>query len=73
MSSPLIGALIGSIVSKRVGGSSSPQALGVLCFAAFCSTVIALPIPFINYFPTFVSMLATMLFLLGFILPILIG
>eukprot|EP00347_Sterkiella_histriomuscorum_P015354 403357335 len=71
--SPLTGAIVSSIISKQVGGSSSPQALGVLCFASFCSTVVALPIPFIINFAAFSGMLAALLFLLGLILPILIG
>ncbi|CDW88671.1 major facilitator superfamily protein [Stylonychia lemnae] len=71
--SPTIGSLIGALISKNVGGSSSPQALGVLCFTAFCATVVALPIPFVKNFAVFMSMLAGLLFFVGLILPVLMG
>jgi hypothetical protein len=70
---PLSGALFGATLSKRFGGSSSPQSLGILCFSAFCQTVVALPIPFITNFGTFLLMLGSLLFLQGLILPLLIG
>ncbi len=44
---PVFGVLFGAYIMTKIGGGSSPQALGVLCLAAFFATVVALPIPFL--------------------------
>jgi len=70
---PIIGVLTSSFVTKKVRGASAPQALGILCLAAFFSTVVSLPIPFVRDFQPFLIMITLLIIFISFIIPLLMS
>jgi hypothetical protein len=55
------------------GGYKSPRSLGISCFIAFIITVISLPAPYLTKFVNLGTILWLLLFLIGFILPVVSG
>jgi len=70
---PVTGVVIGGNVTTKLGGYNSKKSLYLTCSIALVCLFCAMPIPFVQNYPTFVALLWFLLFCGGFILPSMTG
>jgi MFS family permease len=60
-------------VTHNLGGYTKPKVLSVVCFMGFLTSVVGIPIPFVDNYFVVTLMLWVLLFLGGFMMPSLTG
>jgi MFS family permease len=65
--------VIGGSIIHRLGGYNSPKALQICCIISILAVASALPIPFVDNFMLFKFLIWSLLFLGGFIVPVMTG
>lgn len=73
ITAPIIGVIVGGVITHSQGGYHSPKALKSCCVAAICANAVAIPIPFIDDFQVFAILNWLLLFFGGFIVPTMTG
>jgi hypothetical protein len=73
ISAPVLGVLAGGAIIHHFGGYESPHALKITCLSSLGALLSAIPVPFLDNFYLFQSLLWLLLFFGGFIVPIVTG
>ena len=70
---PVLGVVVGGNIITRFGGYNTRKTLILTCATAIFCLGVAIPVPFVNNFPLFLTLLWFLLFFGGFMLPALTG
>lgn len=70
---PTLGVFVGGIITHKLGGYSDPKSLSAVCLCGFLTTLVGIPIPFLDNYYIITPLLWLLLFFGGFMMPALTG
>ena len=70
---PTLGVFAGGIITHKLGGYTDPRSFSAVCLVGFLTSVVGVPIPFVDKVYIVVPLLWLLLFFGGFMMPALTG
>jgi len=70
---PTAGVFVGGIITHKLGGYSDPKSFSAVCLCGFLTTLVGIPIPFLDNYYIITPLLWLLLFFGGFMMPALTG